>query len=61
MFALVCLDWNGHEVYTSFHTRKEDAIIEAERLPAVIRVEVAHAKQQPIWVRKLLDTEPESM
>jgi hypothetical protein len=61
MFALVCIDWNGHEVYTSFYTEKEDAIREAERLPAVIRVEVSHSKQPPVWASKPLDTQSESL
>lgn len=51
MFALVCLDWNGREVYTSFYTEKEEAIMAAEQLPAVIRVEVAHSKTPPVWVK----------
>lgn len=61
MFALVCLDWNGHEVYTSFYTEKEEAIMAAEQLPAAIRVEVAHSKNPPVWVKMPLDDNSDSL
>lgn len=52
IYGLVCLDWNGNEVYTSFMDDKNEAIEAAERLSGVIRVEEAHAKKDPIWTRK---------
>jgi hypothetical protein len=57
MFALVCLDWNGHEIYTSFYQKEQEAVLAAERLPSVIRVEVAHSKKSPVWVRDRLTPE----
>jgi hypothetical protein len=45
MFALVCLDRNGHEIYTSFYQKEQEAVL-AERLSSVIRVEVAHSKNR---------------
>jgi hypothetical protein len=52
IYGLVCLDWNGHEVYTSYLNDKEEAIEKAKRLPSVIRVEVAHSKGPPVWTRE---------
>ena len=52
MYALVCLDWNGREVYSSFFNDKDEAVHVAQRFPEVIRVEEAHSKNNPIWKRK---------
>lgn len=54
VYALVCLDWNGHEVYSSFFNDKSEAIKQAEVSLGVIRVEEAHSKKEPIWIRNEL-------
>lgn len=52
MFGLVCQNWSGREVYTSFYRTADEAIRIATNSAGVIRVEKAHAGEPPIWVRE---------
>ena len=51
IYAIVCLDWNGHAVYTSFYNDQDEAIEKAKASMGAIRVEEAHAGKEPIWQR----------
>lgn len=50
MYGLVCINWNGKEVYTSFFSDPEKAIEKAKIMNGVIRVEKAHSGEDPIWI-----------
>ena len=55
MFACVVMNYGVTppcEMYSSFHATPEKAIAYAESMMGVIRVEKAHAKEAPVWVRE---------
>jgi len=51
MYACV-VNYHGREMYSSFHRTEEEAVEYAKAMPGVMRVEKAHSKEPPIWVRE---------
>ncbi len=54
MFACV-VNYNGREVYSSFHNNDDEAIEYAKRMSGVLRVERAHSDEPPIWERATVE------
>jgi len=50
IYAIVCKDWNGHDVYTSFYNDPNEAVKSAMENMGAVRVEEAHTGKEPIWV-----------
>lgn len=51
MYGAVCIDWNGHRIYTSFSTDLQELINKAKSMHGIIEIERAHAGEPPIWER----------
>lgn len=53
VYGAVCLNWEGHRVYTSFSTDLQELIDIAEGIGhGIVAIEEAHAGKPPVWERE---------